>query len=198
MSCRRGLLLLPLGIAAGCVNTDPPPPTLATLETTLPEPVPYPRPLLLNVVRIEIAPIEGGSAFLVVPPAPINPSDAMVAMARERLRAVGGTRAARFVVRTARFGRHPGGTGGLLTGRTNMLHCTLRCMLDIFSPEDNLLGSAKAEVQHGATVPASSPAELEDSSMRFMRAVMAHLGQEFENAVRRDLGAFLAPGPGPA
>lgn len=191
MFSRRGVLLLAAAAAQGCAGPAPPPPPLSALEAGLPG-RPQRQPLLLDVARVEVAPIPAGPAFFVIPPAPIAPADAMVAMARERLRAAGNARTALFSLLTARLGRHPSDPGRLFSGRTEMLHCTLRCRLDILAPDDALLGTTGAEVQRSATVPASSAAELAESSARFMRVAMADLELEFENQVRRDLGAFLA------
>lgn len=193
MFSRRGVLLLAATAAQGCAGPAPPPPPLAALDAGLPG-RPQRQPLLLlDVARIEVAPIPAGPAFFVIPPAPIMPADAMVAMARERLRAAGNARTALFSVLTARLGRHPEDPGRLFSGRTEMLQCTLRCRLDILASEGGaLLGTTGAEVQRSATVPASSAAERAESSARFMRVAMADLELEFENQIRRDLGAFLA------
>ena len=188
MLTRRGVLLLSAVAAPGCAGSAPP---LAALEAGL-RGQPPAQPLFLDVAGIEIAPVPAGPAIFVIPPAPIVPADAMVSLARERLRAAGGARTARFHVLAARLGRHPENSGGLLSGRTEMLHCAMHCELEILAAENALIVATRAEVRRSATVPASCEAELVDSAARFMRVAMAELDREFENQVRRDLGMFLA------
>ena len=193
MIFRRDASLLLLAAVSGCATPDPPPSPLAALEADAPPGQPRP-PQRLDVADLEIPPIPAGSAFIVVPPAPIPPAEAMAAMARERLSPVGTSGRARFLIRTARFGRHPSAPGGLFRGRTEMLHCTMRCLLEILSPGGALRGSAEAEVIRSATVPASTPVELADSAARLVRLAVADLSLEFERRVRADLHAFLASG----
>lgn len=70
--------------------------------------------------------------------------------------------------------------------------CTMRCALEVLAPDGALLGNAKVKAQLAAMVPASTPAERVDAAARFMRIAMARLDTAFDEAIRRNLDAYLA------
>jgi hypothetical protein len=193
MLFRRNALLLPMAALAGCATPDPPPPPLAALEADAAARPAAPA-LRLDAAMLEFAPLQAGPAMITVAPVPLTPADAMVAMARERLFPAGVTGKARFIILTALFMRHPSSSGGLFNDSTEALSCTMRCAVEILSPDDELRSYTRAEATLSARAPASSLAESADSATRLVRLTTAALAQDLERATRRDLRGFLLGG----
>ncbi len=193
MLFRRNALLLPMAALAGCATPEPPPPPLAALEATA-SATPAEPALRLDAAMLEFAPLQAGPAMIIVAPVPIAPADAMVAMARGQLFPVGATGKARFIILTALFMRHPSSPGWLFNDRTEALSCTMRCAVEILSPDDELRGYTRAEALLSARAPASSLAESAELAARLVRLTTAALSQDLERAMRRDLRGFLIGG----
>lgn len=157
-------------------------------------------PLRLDVAAIDVMEPDPGPATLVVPPAPIEPAQAMLTMARDRLVAAGTAGRARFSVTTATLTRTREGTGGMFSAPTERINVLLDCRVEILGGEGGSepLGYAQAATRRMAVVPAGNAAERASAADRIMRQAMADLNIELEFQVRRNLRRWLGAGPGAA
>ncbi|MBR0657179.1 hypothetical protein [Plastoroseomonas arctica] len=148
-------------------------------------------PLRLDVASLEIAPALSSARIAAAPPAPVNPAQAMLAMAEDRLSASGRDGVGRFLVQTALLTRGGAGGGGLFSSNTERLDCILRCRLELRSADGELRGFAEAEVRRTATQPAGDEAARARNADTIIREAMADMNVEFEFQVRRNLRAAL-------
>lgn len=154
-------------------------------------------PLRLDVSAIDIVEPSTGSATLVVPPAPIEPVQAMLTMARDRLVAAGSSGRARFTIAAGTLTRQRQSDGGLFSSATERLFCSLRCRVEILGEEGAPPpGFAQAETNRAATMPSATPAERAANAERIVRQAMADLNVEFEYQIRRNLRRWLAASTG--
>ncbi len=188
---RRAVLpsLLAAGTAA-CGGAEPPPPPSG------PPSYSHLTPLRVSVERIEILPPEP-AAVRAMPPAPLLPADVVRIMAQDRLAAAGGPGHARFRTLAATLVREST-SGGVFTGGSERLTCTLRCRLEVVSPEGQPAGFAEAEVRRTMTGPAGSEAERVRRADEIVRQAGRDLNVEFEFQLRRNLRAVLAAPAAPA
>ncbi|MCK8785457.1 hypothetical protein M0638_13790 [Roseomonas sp. NAR14] len=176
---RRLALLLPLSPLVACGGPPPAPP----LPAVMPGPIGYRylTPLRLNVASIEV---DQGAPVASIP-VPVAPAEAMAIMARDRLVAVGQGGQGRFVIQAA----------SLLSerlGSQDRLTCTLRCRLEVISPEGARVGFAEAQALRTQTLPGYMTVEAADL---LLRQTMDDLNVEFEYQVRRSLRDWLQAGP---
>ena len=194
MPLRRSVLLLVPAALAACArgggSTLPPP-----LRTGPPSYSHLP-PIRLDVATLDIAEPAPGPATMVIPPAPVVPSQAMETMARDRIVAAGTANRARFSILTASLTRAPESSGGMFSPPTERLSCAMRCRLEILGPEGEQLGFAEAQTSRGSVVPAGNSAERAAAADRIVHQAMADLNVEFEFQIRRNLRRFLVAGTG--
>jgi len=194
MPSRRSVLLLPAALAACARATREPPPPFGSG----PPSYSHLTPIRLDVAGLDIAEPAPGPASIVVPPAPIEPAQAMETMARDRIIPAGTANRARFAILAASLTRQPESGGGVFSAPTERLQLVMRCRLDILGPEGEALGYAQAETQRISVALAGNAAERAAAADRIVRQAMADLNVEFEFQVRRNLRQFLAAGPGGA
>jgi hypothetical protein len=150
-------------------------------------------PLRLNVAEIEVAPPAEG-AVQVAPPATARPEREMARMAEDRLRAVGITGTARFVVDSAVLTRAalPQSGGWFSRDPGERLSCTLRCRVEVLSGEGRRIGFAEAEARRTRTLEdGASNAARARAMEELLRQTMDDLNVEFEYQLRRNLRAWL-------
>ncbi|WP_198378554.1 hypothetical protein [Neoroseomonas rubea] len=180
---RRAVLPVLLATAACGGGEAPPPPSSPPSYSHL-------TPLRISVERLEFVPPEP-SALRAMPPAPLLPADVVRIMAQDRLSAAGGPGVARFRILAATLVRESS-SGGVFTGGSERVTCTLRCRLEIVSPEGQPAGFAEAEVRRMMTGPAGSESERIRRADEIVRQAGRDLNVEFEFQLRRNLRAVLA------
>jgi hypothetical protein len=196
-SCgRRAALLAALGgasgaLLAGCAGEDDggpvtrpgPPPSYAHLIA-----------LRLNVAEIEVVDQPPpGPAGRVMPPAPINPAEAMARMARDRLVAAGTAGRGRFTIEQASLIRGELAGGAFSSGGERLV-CELRCRLEVVGAGGERAGSVEAQARRVLNAPGqSSAARRAAAADRVVRAAMESLNVEFEYQIRRSLRDWLLP-----
>ncbi len=161
----------------------------------------YLTPLRLAVGRIEVEPATDPSATRTMPPAPLSPSQVVLAMAQDRLSAAGGPGFARFRLQVATLTRESAASGGVFSTATERLTCVMRCRLEVVGDEAAPSGFAEAEVRRTATRPAANPTERARAAEEIVRQTGADLNVEFEYQLRRNLRSLLrglAPATPPA
>ena len=189
---RRAFLALPL--LAACANEQavgpyipPGPPSYAHLM-----------PLRLKVGTLEIQEAGSGTAFLVDQATPLQPTDVMLRMARDRLSAAGGPGKARFLIQTASLTREGGTPGGVFSPASETFRCVMRCQVEITSAEDAILATTSAEATRAVTGPVRDAGERAALAERAVKLAGQDMNVEFEFQVRRHLRAWLqlvaAPG----
>lgn len=188
---RRAFLALPL--LAACAKEQagpyipPGPPSYAHLM-----------PLRLKVGTLEIQEAGSGTAFLVDQATPLQPTDVMLRMARDRLSAAGGPGKARFLIQTASLTREGGTSGGVFSPASETFRCVMRCQVEIISSEDAILATTSAEATRAATGPVRDAGERAALAERAVKLAGQDMNVEFEFQVRRHLRAWLqlvaAPG----
>lgn len=171
---RRSALLLPLVLAA-CAGGEPqyfPPLSYKNLP-----------PIRLNVARIEVAQhfIPSGVPPDVTQFDPVHPTDALRAMANERLKAFGSTGYAVFVIRNASLRKQ----GDTITGNMDV-------MLNVY-PAANAprAGFAEARVAHQYS---GNLDNLRKRLYDMTEAMMRSMNIEFEYQVRNRLHDWLVSG----
>jgi hypothetical protein len=148
-------------------------------------------PLRLNVAEIDIAPPAEG-AVQVAAPATARPEREMARMAEERLRAVGITGTARFVIDQAVLTRlPPAEAGGWFSREPERASCTLRCRVEILSGDGRRVGFSEAEARRTRSIEDSSTAGQQRTMDELLRQTMDDLNVEFEYQLRRNLRAWL-------
>lgn len=198
---RRTALTLALPAFAAACGRDRPRDTTPPPFGSGPPSYSHLTPLRLDVATIDIAAPDPGPATLVVQPAPIEPAQAMMVMARDRLVAAGTSGRARFVISTATLTRTQESAGGVFSTTSERISVALDCRVEIVGGEDGQpLGFAQAATQRSAVGPAANAAERSAAADRIMRQAMADLNIELEYQVRRNLRRWLAVGApgGPA
>jgi len=193
---RRGLLLLPLALAA-CANTssesDPLPPLVTGYG--------HLTPIRLNVASLEVVP-PAPDVVRISQPAPLNPAAEIEQMGRERVFAAGTEGSGRFITRLAEFRREgqgrQGGVGGMFSGEPGeRLSVRLQVRLEVSAP-DGRSGFVEAEARRQRTVPdGSSPAQRRRAAEEVVRQAMDDLNVEFEFQVRRTLRSWLVQAVSP-
>ncbi|MBP0462707.1 hypothetical protein J5Y09_02180 [Roseomonas sp. PWR1] len=191
MSLPRRAVLPALLATAACGGGDAPPP-----PPSGPPSYSHLTPLRIAVERLEIVPPEP-SAVRAMPPAPLPPAEVVRIMAQDRLSAAGGPGVARFRTVAATLVRESS-SGGVFTGGSERLTCTLRCRLEIVSPEGQPAGFAEAEVRRTMSGPAGSEADRARRADEIVRQAGRDLNVEFEFQLRRNLRAVLAAPAAPA
>lgn len=193
---RRSALTLALpALGAACGDRTPETPAPFGLGSGPPS-YSHLTPIRLDVAGIDIAPTPVGVATLVVPPAPIEPAQAMQTMARDRLFAGGTSGRARFAILTATLTRQRQSDGGLFSSPTERLNVLMRCRVEILGGEgEPPQGFAQAETNRSSVMPAASMAERTASAERIVRQAMADLNIELEYQIRRNLRRWLVTGP---
>jgi hypothetical protein len=189
---RRALLGLPF--LAACANEK----VAGPLVPAGPPSYGHLTPLRLQVNAIDIREPGSGTAMLVEPPAPLNPTDVMLRMAQDRLSAAGGPGSARFLIQTSRLTRESGSAGGVFRPASETFRCIMRCQVEIISAEDATLASASAEVRREITGPTRDDAERARLAERVVKLAGQDLNVEFEFQMRRYLRPWLqlVAGPG--
>lgn len=193
---RRGVLLLPLGIAA-CASSSSEPETLAPLVTGYR----HLTPLRLDVAEVVVVPPAPG-VVRVDNPAPVRPDTEMARMAEERLVAAGTAGRARFTTRLAEFRREflqtSSGVGSFFAGQPGeRLTCRLSCRLEV-ATADERSGFIEAEARAQRSVPdGATPAQRTRAAEETVRRAMETLNVELEFQARRQLRAFLLQGAAP-
>lgn len=171
---RRAALLLPLLVAA-CASEQP--------QYFAPLHYGYLPPIGLNVANIEIEQhfIPSGVAPDVTQQDPVSPSDALRAMAQDRLKALGSAGRAVFIIQDASLVRH----GDTING-------TMDVLLNVYpGPNMPRAGFAEARVARQYTGDLDDlPARLYDMT----KAMMQAMNVEFEYQIRRRLHDWLASG----
>jgi len=189
---RRAFLALPF--LAACANEQPAGPFVP------PGPPSYGHltPLRLKVGTLDIKEPSSGTAMLVEQPAPINPTELLLRMARERLSATGGAQSARFLVQTARLTREAASAGGIFSPASEIFRCVMRCQVEIISADDVTIGSAAAEVRREVTGPTRNDTERAQLAERVVKLAGQDMNVEFEFQLRRHLRNWLqlVAGPG--
>jgi hypothetical protein len=169
---RRVLLLLP-ALGAACAGPEP-----ASAPPLGPMSWAHLTPLPLDVASLEVAPSSPPpppgdvGALLSTPPA-----EAVRAMARDRLSAVGTTGQAVFLVTEA----------GVVRERGGALRCALGCRLEITGGEGGP-GFMEAAVQRSVSGAEASGPRAADL---LLRRAMDDLNVEFEYQLRRNLRRWL-------
>lgn len=158
----------------------------------------YLLPLRLAVGRIEIQSVSDPAATRAMPPAPLSPSQVVLAMAQDRLSAAGGPGYARFRMLIATLTRESAGSGGAFSSASERLTCVMRCRLEVIGDDGVQAGFAEAEVRRTATRPAGSTAERARAAEEIVREAGDDLNVEFEYQLRRNLRSMLAVPPTPA
>jgi hypothetical protein len=184
MSLPRRAVLPMLLATAACGGDAPPPPPAG------PPSYAHLTPLRITVERLEVVPPEP-AAVRAMPPAPLAPADVVRIMAQDRLSAAGGPGVARFRTLAATLIRESS-SGGVFTGGSERLTCTLRCRLEIVSPEGQPAGFAEAEVRRTMSGPAGSEADRARRADEIVRQAGRDLNVEFEFQLRRNLRAMIA------
>lgn len=194
---RRGVLVLPIGLAA-CASTPSEPEALPPLVTGYR----HLTPLRLDVAEVQVVPPAPG-VVRVDAPAPVRPDAEMARMAEERLLAAGSAGRARFTQRVAEFRRDflqtSSGVGSWFAGQPGeRLTCRLSCRLEV-AIGDERSGFVEAEARAQRTVPdGATPAQRSRAAEETVRRAMENLNVELEFQVRRQLRAFLLEGAAPA
>lgn len=192
---RRTALTLALPAFAAACGGDRPRETTPPPFGSGPPSYGHLTPIRLDVAGIDFAPPDAGAATLVVQPAPIEPAQAMMTMARDRLVAAGTQGRARFAITTATLTRTREGAGGMFSAPTERISVVLDCRVEVLGGEGGQpLGFAQAATRRSAVGPAGNAAERSAAADRIMRQAMADLNIEFEYQVRRNLRRWLAVG----
>jgi hypothetical protein len=193
---RAALRLVALGgaasglLLAGCAGEDEggpvtrpgPPPTYGHLI-----------PLRLDVAGIEVVDQPPpGPAGRVMPPAPVNPAEAMAQMARDRLVAAGSSGRGRFTIEQASLVRNELAGGAFSSGGERLV-CELRCRLEVVGGTGGeRAGFVEAQARRVLSAPGqSSAARRAAAADRVVRAAMDSLNVELEYQIRRNLRGWL-------
>ncbi len=168
---RRSSLLLALSSLAGC--SSPAPRNFAPLRYD------YLPPLRLNVasIRVEQRFVPSGVGPDVSRLDPVAPVQVLVAMAEDRLQAMGSTGEAVFVIQDASLVRQ----GSSIQG-------TFAVELDIYTAPDTRAGYAEARA---ARTYNGSTDDMAGVLYDMTKALMDQMNVEFEYQVRRSLRAWL-------
>ena len=171
---RRSVLLGLLVV--GCAGeTEPPPQTFAPLDFS------YLLALRLNVATLEIRQnfVPSGQPPDLSQDDPVPPAAALRLMAEQRLKAVGTSGRAVFVINDASLAQEPGAIVG-----------TMAVELDVYTSANTRAGFAQAMVTRRLTGPVP---DLQAALYQFTRQMMDQMNVEFEYQVRHSLSDWLLP-----
>lgn len=184
---RRGLLTLPLALAACGGNRDAAPDPLPPLVTGYG----YLTPIRLDVHDVLVEPPAPGVAR-VSQPAPLDPPAEMERMVRERIVPAGTAGSARATIRAAEFRRERLSGGGLFAGEpAERFSVLLRIRLDVSAP-DGRTGFIEAEARRQRTTESGLDQATRDrEAAAVIRQAMDDLNVEFEFQIRRSLRSWI-------
>jgi hypothetical protein len=176
------LLLLILLVLGACDSGSPPAPDFPPLTYD------YLGKLHLSVASIDVDnefAAKGGGNPDVAALAPVQPADALIRMAQDRLVASGNGGHAVFVVEDASLARAPGGFAG-----------TLAVRLDVSTSDGIKSGFAEARVARTYSNPDTSDTGTKAALYQLVKLMMADMNVEFEYQVKHKLRDYLQPDDG--
>lgn len=172
---RRLLLLAPLALAA-CGGGDEPPPAKKPASRP-PLRYGYLPPIRLNAAKLETSDESGASGGEDSVAPPIDLTDTLFRLARDRLKPVAKTGVARFQVQTAS-----------LTRDKDTLRGTISVRLDI--REETSGDAAYAEARVTGSAPIGAAGE-QDAAYDLVKSLMDDLNVELEYQIRKELRAWV-------
>jgi len=194
MISRRVLALAPLGLLAACAGDGEPPPAIERLRYD------HLQPLRLAVAEIEVLDEyrPPRRAPNVEHRAPTPPYEAARKMAEDRLRAVGTTGRARFIIRTASIVEVPlprtGGLRGMFTtDQSERYDGRIAVRLEVYAADGLKRGEVDADVHRSRSVAEGTSAALREAVWNtLVSQMMDDLNVELEFQLRRALPDLLA------
>lgn len=179
---RRAILALPLLLAA-CGDDEE---ASTPADTYPPLRYDYLPPIQLNVASIDIQQrfVPAGIPPDVTGLDPVQPSDALKAMARDRLQALGATNKAVFAILDAS-----------LTKSEAVIRGVLAVSLTIYDNDGQQQGYVTARVERSHD---SQTSNLSAALYKMTKAMMNDMNVEFEYQIRRHLKAWLTSAAAPS